>query len=39
MAVVGFVLAVVGIISLGIPLVAAVVAGVCAFLFKATVKS
>ncbi len=37
-AVVGFVLAVVGVISLGIPLIAAIVAGVCALFFKSTVK-
>jgi hypothetical protein len=36
-AVVGFVLALVGILSFGIPLLAAVVAAICVFIFQRTV--
>ena len=36
-AVVGFVLAVVGVIGFGLPVVAAIVAAVCALLFRRTV--
>jgi hypothetical protein len=38
LAVVGFVLAVVGVISLGPPLIAAIVAAVCFLLFRRTVS-
>jgi hypothetical protein len=38
-AVVGFVLAVVGVIGLGIPLLAAIIAVVCLLLFRRTVSS
>ena len=37
-AVVGFVLAIVGVISLGPPLIAAIVAGICFLLFRRTVS-
>jgi len=37
-AVVTFVLAIVGVLSFGIPVVAAIVAAICAFLFQRTVS-
>ena len=37
-AVVGFLLAIVGVIGLGIPLIAAIVAAVCALWFRGTVS-
>ena len=37
-AVVGFILAVFGVIGIGLPLVLALVAGACAFLFRRTVS-
>lgn len=36
-AVVGFVLAVVGVIGFGVPVLAAIIAAVCAFLFRRTI--
>ena len=36
-AVVGFVLALVGVIGFGVPVLAAIIAAVCAFLFRRTV--
>jgi len=38
-AVVTFVLAIVGVLSFGIPVIAAIVAAICAFLFQRTVSS
>jgi hypothetical protein len=38
-ALVGFVLAVAGVIGLGLPFLAAVVAAICAWLFRRTVSS
>jgi hypothetical protein len=37
-AVLGFVLAIVGVVGAGIPLIAALLAGVCALLFRSTVS-
>jgi putative flippase GtrA len=37
-AVVGFILAIAGVLSIGIALIAAIVAGVCAVMFRSTVS-